>query len=194
MTMSDLFALMEGGGRFRSDPRFSAFIAEAAPEIEPDDEPDALAMAYATGFAAGAAETRAEMEAAAQSDADARGKLELTLYRLDAEMAEALHQRLIDTVACLCEQAIAPLALDREALALRVERAVAMLARADDERVIRLHPDDIALLSDHLRAEWEVRPDPALERGSLRVECASGGVEDGPAQWRRAIAEALDEC
>ena len=39
-----------------------------------------------------------------------------------------------------------------------------------------------------------VEPDPALERGSLRFETASGGVEDGPAHWRRAIAEAIAGC
>ena len=34
-------------------------------------------------------------------------------------------------------------------------------------------------------------PDPALERGALGSRAPNGGVEDGPAQWRRAIAEAL---
>ena len=69
-----------------------------------------------------------------------------------------------------------------------------MLARADDDRVIRLHPDDMALVAPRLAPDWGVEPDPALERGSLRVETASGGVEDGPATWRRAIAEALHQC
>ena len=102
--------------------------------------------------------------------------------------------RLRDTVAALCEQAIAPFALDEEALLRRIDKAVAMLARADDDRVIRLHPEDIALLSPRLPQEWHVLPDAALERGALRVECATGGVEDGPAGWRRAIAEALHQC
>ena len=69
-----------------------------------------------------------------------------------------------------------------------------MLARADDERLIRLHPDDIALLSPRFAADWQVAPDPALERGALRVETPNGGVEDGPDLWRRAIAEALHQC
>ena len=72
--------------------------------------------------------------------------------------------------------------------------AVAMLARADDDRMIRLNPDDLALVGPRLSAEWQVQPDPALPRGSLRVETASCGVEDGPDQWRRAIAEALHQC
>jgi flagellar assembly protein FliH len=69
-----------------------------------------------------------------------------------------------------------------------------MLARADDERVLRLHPDDFALIGKALPDELEVRSDPALERGALRLESVNGGVEDGPAHWRRAIAEAIAQC
>ena len=113
---------------------------------------------------------------------------------LDEVLAEQLRQRLRDTVAALCESAIAPLALDEEALIHRIERAVALFSRADDERVIRLHPEDIALLSPRFAADWQVVPDPSLERGALRVESQGGGVEDGPELWRRAIAEALHQC
>jgi len=94
----------------------------------------------------------------------------------------------------LCEATLVPYALDEKVLARRIERAVAMFSRAEDERVIRLNPEDLALLTDHLREEWTVLPDPALERGALRVETQSGGVEDGPAQWRRALAEAFHAC
>jgi flagellar assembly protein FliH len=76
----------------------------------------------------------------------------------------------------------------------RIERAVSLLARTDDERLIRLHPDDVAMLSPSLAADWQILPDRTLERGAIRVETASGGVEDGPELWRRAIAEALRQC
>ena len=69
-----------------------------------------------------------------------------------------------------------------------------MLARADDERVLRLHPDDLALIAGQLPEGLPVLADPVLERGGLRVETSNGGVEDGPEQWRRAIAEALSAC
>jgi len=45
-----------------------------------------------------------------------------------------------------------------------------------------------------MRVDWEVLADPSLERGAIRVEGTSGGVEDGPATWRKAIAEALARC
>jgi flagellar assembly protein FliH len=188
--MSDLATLLGQAPRgFRGDPRYAPPARPAPP-----DPGDTLAAAFEEGFAAGLAEGQARAEAQAQADDAARDGLALSFARLDARLEEELRQRLHAAVSALCEGALAPLALDEEALAQRVTKAVSMLARADDERVIRLHPEDIALVSPRLPGDWRVEPDPALERGALRVETATGGVEDGPAQWRRAIAEALGQC
>lgn len=116
------------------------------------------------------------------------------MAKLDSDQAEQLRQKLTATVAALCEASLAPLALDPAALAARVERATAMLARADDDKVLRLHPDDLKLIAKQLPEDLDVLEDSALERGALRIETASGGVEDGPAHWHRAIAEALAQC
>lgn len=187
--MSDLPLLKLGtAAGFRSDPRFAP-----APTPEPDST-DPLARAWAEGHAAGLAEGREEAATKAEADAAARGRIELALARLDAEQAETLRQRLLTTVEILCESALAPLALDHAALARRVARAAAMLARADDDKVLRMHPDDLARIAGNLPEGLETCADPSLERGSLRLETASGGVEDGPAHWRRAIAEALGPC
>lgn len=188
--MSSLpFAELAVAGGFVCDPRFAATPTQ--PPGEPDDP---LAQAWQDGYAAGFAEGGTEAQARATADDAARAQIEFALARLDADHTEQLRQQLFATVEALCEAAIAPLALDRDALAARVARAAAMLARADDERVLRLHPDDIALLKSRLPQGLEVQPDPALERGALRVESSNGGVEDGPAHWRRAIAEALAQC
>lgn len=173
---------------FQSDLRFGASAARAT---APDDP---LALAWAEGHAAGCSEARNEAQALAEAEAAARTRIELSLGRLNSEQAETLRQRLIDTVAALCEAALAPLALDRCALLRRVEAAAAMLSRADDDKVLRLHPDDLTLVAKQLPQELEVLADPALERGALRIETRAGGVEDGPAHWRRAIAEALAQC
>lgn len=200
------FRLLESLSRpagFLPDVRFgnpAAAGGEAEhPEAEPEtalpevEEPDPVALAYTQGFAAGHEQASAEAKAQAEAEAAAREALSLAIVRLNAELEEELRLRLRDTVAALCEAALAPLALDEDALLHRIEKAVSMLARADDERVIRLNPQDIALLSDRLRAEWDVQGDPALERGSIRVESNNGGVEDGPDTWRRVIAEALQQ-
>ncbi|WP_374281583.1 FliH/SctL family protein [Novosphingobium sp.] len=188
-------AALAGPIGFASDPRFSGAASPAPPPPDPAAAPaDPLAVAWAEGYATGVEEARTEARLLAEADEAARGRIELSLARLDEELAEALRQKLYATVESLCEAAIAPLMLDKAALAARVERAAGMLARADDERVLRLHPDDLKLVGKRLPEGLDVVPDPALERGALRVETANGGVEDGPAHWRAAIAEALGQC
>jgi len=179
---------------FRSDTRFSRDPVPPSPP-EPEAEPvDPLTEALEQGFAAGFAEAEAQARARADAADAARDGLSLAFARLDHVLEEELRQRLRDTVSALCEAAIAPLALDIDALERRIAIAVSMLARADDDRTLRLNPEDLALLAPRFAADWIVEPDPALPRGALRVETATGGVEDGPAQWRAAIAEALARC
>lgn len=187
MSSLPLDALAAPAG-FRSDLRFSL-------ETQPPPDPvDPVARARAEGYAAGLSEARSEAMAEAQAQAAARGKIELGLARLDAEQAEVLRQRLLATVTALCEAAIAPLALDREALRRRIEKASAMLLRAEDDKMLRLHPDDLKLVAANLPDDLAVREDAGLERGALRIETSAGGVEDGPAHWRRAISEAIAQC
>lgn len=187
---------------FRSDARFLPLDAaprasHASPEMHPvplDEPEDPIAQAFAEGYAAGVDEALTRATQAAAADDAAHEGLALSFLKLDAELEQQLRQRLRDTVAALCEAAIAPLALDEDALMLRIERAAALFARADDERVIRLHPDDIGMLAPRFAADWQVVPDRSLERGALRIETLNGGIEDGPELWRRAIAEALHQC
>lgn len=224
--MADLSSILGagGGGGFTPDIRFAALQGAddalpdplavmrvrfgkdnaAAPAPEPDilrvetetmpDPMEALRHdAYAQGWA--------DAQAAARQDAEqaeaARGRMEMVMHRLDGELAEQFRQRLMETVIALCESALAPLALDRDALTRRVEKAAAMFTRADDDRLIRMHPDDLALIRARLPNDWDIQGDPSIERGAIRVESRSGGMEaggaeDGPEQWRRAIIEALD--
>lgn len=189
MTMSKLpLAELAGSIGFACDPRFGA----GAPA--PPAPGDPLALAYDEGRAAGRAEATSEAHQAAETERRDLTKIELALARLDAEQTEQLRQKLVATVAALCEASIAPFALDPEMLAVRAARAAAMLARADDERVLRLHPADLKLVALRLPEGLAVLEDPALERGALRIESSSGGVEDGPEHWRRAIAEAVALC
>ena len=72
--------------------------------------------------------------------------------------------------------------------------AAALLQRKTDERVIRIHPTDLALVQPLVDPALTLLPDPSIERGGLRIDTEDGGVEDGPGQWRQAIAEALSQC
>ncbi len=181
-------------GGFRTDRRFAR---DAAPEptpppAEPEEDPET--RAFAAGYAQGAADAEAAFrDALAEQDA-LRTKLELAFGRLDADLTRELEARLRDTVLALCAPLLGEFAANEDALAARVKIAAGMLARAADERVIRLHPEDLALLGQRLPADWHFEPDPALERGALRIEGTAGGVEDGPGTWASAISEALASC
>lgn len=166
----------------------------ATPGVKQEEASDPIAIAYSDGFAAGHDQARQEAEAQAMVDQAALRHFSLSFSKLDADLAEALRDKMHQTVTALCESVLHPLALDAGALARRVETAVAMFVRADDDRVIRLHPDDITLLAAKLPPDWTFVPDPSLDRGALRVETSSGGIEDGPVQWRAAITEALRLC
>lgn len=182
-----------------SAPEPASFEAEHGAEhgAEHQAEPDPAEILRNEAYSQGWADAQAAAEQSAAQADQARGRLELAMHRLDGEWAEQFRQRLMETVIALCESCLAPLALDKEALLRRVEKAAAMFTRADDDRLIRLHPDDLAVIRARLPNDWDVQPDPAMERGAIRVESRSGnmeagGAEDGPQQWRRAIIEALD--
>ncbi|EGD59431.1 hypothetical protein Y88_1586 [Novosphingobium nitrogenifigens DSM 19370] len=191
-----LAALSARNSRFAPDARFLANVAQmvepAVPveEAEPDPVADAYARGYAEGAEAGQSSARAE---AAAADA-ARHRIETALSRMDAQMLDAFGARLRETVLALCESVLGDAAVSPNSLAARVETAASMFTRADDERVIRLHPEDLALIHARLPEDWHCEPDSTLERGSIRVETAQGGVEDGPIQWRRMLEEALRTC
>lgn len=189
---------LRGGGGFARDPRFSGLFrnpaAEAAAAAAAAPEPDPVAEAYRKGFEEGRAEAEAHAAEREREREAQRQAIELAFARFDAASAEALRERLRQTVLALCEEAVLPLAIDPEGLAARVKKAVAMLQRVQDERRVLLHPDDIALVRDRLPADLELVPDPAVERGALRIDSEDGGIEDGPKQWRRILAEAFGEC
>lgn len=183
-------ALGKPGG-FTASNRYARAVVEPAAAAEPVD---AVAEAYRSGFEDGQISARADAEALLVRERAERAAIELAFARFDMESAQALRETLRATVHALCDDAVLPLALDCNALARRIELAAAMLQRKHDQRIIHIHPEDLALVRDSVPPELELRPDATIERGGLRVETDDGGVEDGPQQWRRAIAEAFDSC
>lgn len=185
---------LRGSGGFSRDPRFSPLFVVPAEETAAEPARDPVAEAYERGFAEGAAQAEARaQEQERERDAERRA-IELAFARFDAESAAALRERLRLTVLTLCEDAILPLARDQDGLVARIGKATAMLQRAQDERRVLLHPDDLALVESRLPADLVAVPDPSVERGGLRIETEDGGIEDGPSQWRRILEEAFREC
>lgn len=184
--------LLRGNGGFTRDPRFCALTPSRAACDMPDV--DLEGEAFARGFAEGSAQAlRAAEEAERERDAS-REAIELAFARFDEASAAALRERLRQTVLALCEDAVLPLAIDPEGLATRIKKATAMLQRSQDERRVLLNPADLKLVEGRLPAGLVVEADASVERGGLRIETADGGIEDGPAHWRRVLAEAFGEC
>ncbi len=135
--MSSLpFAALTGSGGFTCDPRFTAALA--APPV-PEQGEDPLALALAEAHAQGRAEALTEAEAAREEREAARGRIELSLARLDAELREQLRQRLYATVEALCEAAIAPLALVATAGCFATRNDVRILQGDQDPDVPPAH-------------------------------------------------------
>lgn len=186
---------LRGSGGFSRDPRFSPlYVVASAGETEEEPEPDPVEEAYRRGLAEGAARAEAQAREEERERDAQRAAIELAFARFDAQSAAALRERLRLTVLTLCESAVLPLALDEEGLITRIGKATAMLQRAQDERRVLLHPQDLALVEGKLPADLVAVADPSVERGALRIETEDGGIEDGPAQWRRILEEAFREC
>ena len=188
--MSSLPAqLFEARGGFRPDWRFG-MACEQEPESTPPAE-DPLDVAFAEGYAKGSQDAAALAEQHAREADAARSRIESAFERLADEQNVELERRLRETILTLCEHTLAPLTTDPDALTRRISNALSLLRRSEDERVVRLHPDDLALVANRLSESIKVEPDAAMARGQLLVETADGGLEDGPDQWRRVLSEAL---
>ncbi|MBO6527438.1 FliH/SctL family protein [Erythrobacter sp.] len=186
------YAALGKRGNFARDDRYTKPQMEvAAAELEVED---AAEKAYRAGYEDGQVSARADFEAQLQAERAGRSAIELAFARFDAESERLLRDRMLSTVQALCEEAVLPLALDAEGLARRVEAAAAMLQRKHDRRIIHIHPEDLELVRDNVTGDLELVADGSVERGGLRVETDDGGVEDGPQQWRRALAEIFDTC
>lgn len=185
-------ALLGDKQGFVADPRYGARdeSLQEPPVMAVADGADEQAIAFAKGREQGLAEAAAEAGQAAVE----RRRLGSGLRRMDEEMTEQLGRELTETIAALCEATLAPMALDHSLLAGRCEKAAALLGARSVGQMLYLHPQDIPELDDDFTAHWDIRADPALERGSLRIESADGGISDGPAQWRATLAEGLGLC
>lgn len=185
-----LSALAARPAGFAPDARFTLarhVVAEPDAVAQTLHDKAELEAAYAQGVADGRAAVAAEL---AERD-QARAGLSLALARLDEQLGEELAGRLAQAVMGLCQATMAPYAVDPAMLQRRCIAAAGMVGEGVIDASLRLHPDDIDLLDRGFASTWHIVPDGALERGTLVFDMADGAVEDGPAQWRAALAEAL---
>lgn len=162
--------------------------AEAEPTAFIDPVETAHAAGYAEGLAAAAAATRE----AGDRDAALVTELAAALANGHQLDRDRIAQQLRATVMLLVGKLVGECGVGADMLNGRIEAAAEMLADASESALLRLHPDDMPLLSDALPKSIFAAADPHLARGSFVLESASTLVEDGPELWLAQLAEAID--
>ncbi len=161
-------------------------------EAEPTPFIDPIETAREAGFAEGVAAARAEMEAAAARDGAMLTGLAAALAQAGGFDRDLLAGRLRATVMALVSRVIGEAGVSADLLARRVEAATDLLADASESAMLRVHPDDVALLDGHLPASVFAVGDEQVARGSFVLEAASTIVEDGPELWLDQLTAAID--
>ena len=93
-------------------------------------------------------------------------------------------------IRAIVTKIIGDLPIDSVFLLQQIETATQLLTEADRNRNLRLHPDDLALLSA-ANLPLPCNADPQLPRGALRIECSDGWIEHGPAFALDRLTQAL---
>ncbi|HVI98185.1 MAG TPA: FliH/SctL family protein [Sphingomonas sp.] len=153
---------------------------------------DPVAAAHAAGHAEGKAAALAE---AAEEAARNRALIEGIVAALgngDRYDRETMAAQLRQTVLLLVKRIVGETEIDAALLAARIETAADMLADAAESALLRVHPDDVALLEDRLPKNVFAAGDAQVKRGSFVLESASTIVEDGPDLWLEQLGQAID--
>ncbi|VVT20694.1 Flagellar biosynthesis protein FliH [Sphingomonas sp. EC-HK361] len=153
---------------------------------------DPIEAAHGAGFAEGAAAARAELTEGAARDRALIEALVADLNSGDRVDRDRIARQLRQTVLLLVTRVIGETGVSGDLLAGRIEAAADMLADSAESALLRVHPDDVALLEGKLPQTIFAAGDAAIARGSFVLESASTVVEDGPELWLEQLAQAID--
>jgi len=183
--------------------------ASPAARVEPEPAVDpaqqhahALRAARQSGYQEGYRDGLVALEGFKQSFASQTTAQVGALVRSVGEQLDALQQEIARAVAvtatALARQVLrSELRAQPEAVAAVAEQAIAALLPSARHVVLRVHPDDHALIATHSADAIAARgarlvSDPQIARGGCRVESDIGLVDATiDERWRRAVA-ALD--
>lgn len=147
---------------------------------------EAHEQGYSAGYAEGIAEAKA---VAAQIDA-VLNSLQQAVGGIDQHIADRLLAVAIEIASQVLRQS---LRVKPELLLPVVREAVAALHPNFGHPALLAHPDDAALIREHLgehlaHNNWRIIEDPALTRGGCRVEVGSSEVDATlESRWKRVI-------
>lgn len=153
---------------------------------------DPITAAHAAGYEEGHAAALADLETIQAREA-------ALLEQVSAALAGAAHfdrermaGHLRQTVLHLVAKMVGEIGVAPDILAARINAATDLLADKAESALLRLHPDDVALVEGKLPASIFAVGDPHLARGAFVIESASTIVEDGPDLWLEQLAQAID--
>lgn len=141
-------------------------------------------------FARGLAEGQRLAEAAFIAERHQLLALLAGAEALQDEPSEELAQLIAETVERLVRQIVATAPIDAGWLQAQAQTAADMVADADKARTLWVHPDDAALLAD-CPLTLALESDPAMMRGTIRLETSTGWIEHGRAVYLDELRTAL---
>lgn len=153
---------------------------------------DPVATAHAAGYAEGIAAALAEVGETGERDRALLIKLGEALRADDRLDRDRMARQLRQTVLFLVSKLVGEIGVAPDMLANRIDAAADMLADSAESAMLRVHPDDVALLEGKLPRSVFAVGDAAVARGSFVLESASTIVEDGPELWLEQLAMAID--
>lgn len=153
---------------------------------------DPIETAHAAGYAEGLAAAQAAVEEASARDRQLVSELLESLKFGGGFDREAMAGRLRQTVMFLVSRLVGESGVAADLLASRVDAAADLLADKAEAALLRLNPDDVALLDGKLPSTIFAAGDATVARGSFVLESASTVVEDGPELWLEQLAAAIE--
>jgi len=107
-------------------------------------------------------------------------QLQQPLQKVDAAVEQALVQLTLQMAQAVIGVEVKT---NPQAILNTLRDAVDALPHQAEKLVIKLHPDDVAIIQQHYSPEeitqrqWQLRSEPALERGDCRVESSESSVD-----------------
>ena len=187
-TVLSLAAAMARESGFR--PLHFGAAPEAMPVVPQAETATDPAEAADDPFARGLVEGQRLAEAAFAVERQQLLALIAGAEALQDEPSEELAQLIAETVERLVRQIVGGAAIDAEWLQAQADIAAAMVAEADKARTLWVHPADAALLMDAAIA-LPIEADPAMMRGTVRIETSAGWIEHGRAVYLGELRAAL---
>lgn len=167
----------------------SAAVAEAAAAELARLREETQARAHAEGHAAGLAEGKQQARKEAQRLSALVGQLDAAMAEFDRQMAEEVLALALVAARQVIQQHIE---VHPESLLATLRELLAQVHHP--QVLISVHPDDAALLREHLENQpghegHRLHEDPRLQRGGCIIEAGGGRIDASiETRWQQVVA------